>query len=377
MKKHLTTISIIVIVIVMALGAVMLRKHRMVAVADLGSAGNTPWALHTAEVVRSKLSRGFPALASLSGSTDITISSQLSGMIEAMGPREGVVVEQDQVIARISVADLQHQRDGLATQREAAIADQKRTHDEYQRQLQLKEKGLTTVELVETKYTANIAAGKQVANLEKQLAAMDVRIGYGTVIAPRDAIIAERLMEVGDVAQPGKPMYRLTVDSAARLRVSLPQQILEQVKPGTSVVLEHGSQTMTIQLSRIFPALDAHALGAAEADLLAMPFGLPSGARIPARVLLETVEDAISVPHRALVRTGEEGFLFKIEPGGDAEPRLKRETVKIVLDTRDGLAVSGDLDAGDQVVVAHQSVLMQLRNGDPVSIRTGTEDGQR
>ena len=377
MKKYLTTISIIVIVVVLALGAVMLRKHRMAAVAGLGSAGKTPWALHTAEVMRGRLSRGFPALASLNGSTDITISSQLTGIIEAMGPREGVVVEQDQVIARISVADLQHQRDGLATQHEAAIADQKRTHDEYERQLKLKEKGLTTVELVETKYTANIAAGKQVANLENQLAAMDVRIGYGTVIAPRGAIIAERLMEVGDVAQPGKPLFRLTVDSAARLRVSLPQQILEQVKPGTSVVLEHGSQTMTIQLSRIFPALDAHALGAAEADLLAMPFGLPSGARIPARVLLETVEDAISVPHRALVRTGDEGFLFKIEPGGDAGPRLKRETVKIVLDTRDGLAVSGDLDAGDQVVVAHQSVLMQLRDGDPVSIRTGTEDGQR
>jgi RND family efflux transporter MFP subunit len=377
MKKHVTTVSIIFIVLALALGAVLLRKHRMAAVLELDTVGEIPWALHTAEVVRGNLSRGFPALATLTGSTDITISSQLSGLIEAMGPREGVKVQQGEVLARISAADLQHQREGLAAQREAALADQKRTHDEYERQLQLKKKGLTTDELVEAKYTAGIAADKQVANLDKQLEAMDVRIGYGTVYAPRDAIVAARLVEVGDVAQPGKPLYRLTVDSAARLRVNLPQQVLEQVRPGTRVELESGSRKMTVELSRIFPALDIHALGAAEADLPAMPFDLPSGARIPARVLLETVEDAISIPHRALVRTGNKGFLFKIESGSDGKTLLKRVPVRIVLDANEGLAVAGDLKAGDQVVVAHQSVLMQLRDGDPASIRPTAATGRQ
>ena len=375
MKKHLTTVSIIFIVLALAIGAVLLRKQRMGLVADLAAVGDIPWALHTAKVVTGSLSRGFPALATLTGSTDITISSQLSGLIEAMGPREGVKVQQDEVLARISMADLQHQREGLAAQHEAALADQKRAHDEYARQLQLKAKNLTTEELVESKYTAEIAAGKHVANLEKQLAAMDVRIGYGTVFAPRDAIVAARLAEVGDMAQPGKPLYRLTVDSAARLRVSLPQQILEQVRPGTEVVLEYGSQQMTINLSRIFPALDSHALGAAEADLLAMPFGLPSGARIPARVLLETAVNVTSVPHRALVRTGNEGFLFKIEKRDDGQAIIQRVPVKIILDAHEGLAVAGDLSPGDQVVVAHQSVLMQLRDGDPASIRPEVAPG--
>lgn len=375
MKKHLTTVSILLIVLALSLGAVLLRKHRMAAVADLAAVGDIPWALHTAKVVKGSLSRGFPALATLTGSTDITISSQLSGLIEAMGPREGIKVQQDDVLARISMADLQHQREGLAAQHEAAVADQKRTHDEYARQLQLKAKSLTTEELVESKFTAEIAAGKHVANLEKQLAAMDVRIGYGTVVAPRDAIVAARLVEVGDMAQPGKPLYRLTVDSAARLRVSLPQQILEQVKPGTEVVLEHGSQTLVVKLSRIFPALDAHALGAAEADLLSMPFALPSGARIPGRVLLETAEDVTSVPHRALVRTGDHGFLFKVDGRDDGKTVIQRVPVSIVLDAHEGLAVEGDLRPGDQVVVAHQSVLMQLQDGDPASIRLEATPG--
>ena len=349
------------------MGAVALRKYRMASVSELATAGETPWALHATEVKTGTLTRGFPVLASLSGSTDITISSQISGVIEAMGPREGVKVHQGDVLARISVAELQQQRAGLEAQREAALAEQTRTRDEYARQIKLKKKGLTTAELVDAKHAAAIAARKQVNNIDRQISAMDVRLAYGTVYAPKAAIVAAKLMEVGDVAQPGKPLYRLTVDSAARLRVNLPQQILEQVRPGTEVVLEHGSQRQTVRLSRIFPALDSHALGAAEADLASMPFALPSGARIPARVILQSATDSLSIPHRALVRTGSKGFLFKVI-SQDGQTRLKRITVEITLEGDTGLAVSGDLQSGDRVVVAHQSVLMQLRDGDPARI---------
>jgi len=365
MKKTVTSALILLVVIALAAGAVLLRKQRMATVAELPGMGEAPWALQTADVARGTLSRGFPVLATLSGSTEITVSSQISGQIDFMGPREGVKVNKGEVLARISVTELRQQREGLMAQREAALAERRRTRDEYARQLQLKEKGLTTQELVEAKDAAAIGAEKQVANLDKQIAALDVRIGYGTVHAPRDALVAARLMEVGDVAQPGKPLYRLTVDSGARLRVSLPQQILEQVGPGSTVVLEHGSQRETVRLSRIFPQLDARALGAAEADLASMPFGLPSGSRIPARVVLETAEQALTVPHAAVVRTGDHGFMFIVVGEGDRQT-LKRVNVDITLAGRDGLAVNGDLRAGDRVVVGHQSVLMQLRDGDLV-----------
>lgn len=374
MKKNVTNALIVLVVIALAAGVVLIRKHRMGKVAELPAMGETPWALHTVDVERGRLSRGFPALATLSGSNEITVSSQISGQIEAMGPREGVKVRRDEELAQISVAELQQQREGLLAQREAALAERGRARDEYDRQRRLMEKGLTTQELVEARHAAAVAAEQQVAHLDKQIAALDVRIGYGTVRSPRDALVAARLMEVGDVAQPGKPLYRLTVDSAARLRVSLPQQVLEQVGPGSEVVLTHGSQRETVRLTRIFPQLDARALGAVEVDLDTMPFGLPSGARIPARVLLETVDQALTVPHAAVVRTGDRGFVFKVIGEKDHQT-LKRVTVNISLDGHDGLAVSGDLHAGDRVVIGHQSVLMQLRDGDPVKASASVAGG--
>lgn len=365
--KHnrLTTLLIILVVIAIAAGAVMIRKARTREVEALPPAAKPAWALHTAPVEQKNLSRGFPVLATLSGSTEISVSPQISGTIEAMGPREGVAVRKGDLLARISVAELQQQREGLVAQREAARAEQKRTRDEYQRQLALKKKGLTTQELVEAKHAAAIAAHKQVVNLDKQIAAVDVRIGYGEVRAPRDALVSARLAEVGDLAQPGKPLYRLTVDSAARLRVRLPQSVLEQIHPGTPVELEHGSARRRVALSRIFPELDNLALGSAEADLDHMPFGLPSGSRIPARVILESLEKALVVPHRAVLQTRGGGVVFAVRGKGD-QARLRRIPVKVLMQGDTGTAVEAPLQAGERVVVAHQSVLVQLGDGDPV-----------
>lgn len=367
MKLKASNLLFIAMVLLIAVAAVLLRQHRTAAVDALPDAQMPPWALQVAAVKQGALTQGFPALATLNGSTEITVSSQLSGQILSMGPREGVAVNKGDVLATLSVEELQQQLAGLSAQRDAANAERKRTADEYHRQQALKTKGLTTQELVEAKHAAAIAAERQVVNLDKQIAAAKVRIGYGTVYVPQDAVVAARLMEPGDIALPGKPLYRLTVDSAARLRVSLPQQVLEQIHPGSEVVLSHGSAVSSVRLSRVFPQLDARALGAAEADLDRMPFGLASGSRLPARVILKRVEGALIVPHHALVSNGDEGFVFRVvEKAG--HHYLQRLHVHILLSARDGVAVSGHLQAGDQLVVGHQSVLLQLSDGDPVVV---------
>ncbi len=364
-SDRITTVIMTLIVILFAIATITLRKQRSQQVESLATMTDTPWALHSAKVKRSTLSREFLALATLHGSTEITLSSQISGTIEKMGPREGVMVHQGDLLVQISVAELKEQRAGLVAQLQAAKADVSRTQDEFQRQQNLQQKGLTTEELFEAKKTAALAASKQVKQLQKQISALDVRIGYGRITAPQTSMVAARLAEPGDTALPGKTLYQLTVDSAARLQVKLPQQILDQVHQGTLVILEYGTKQQSITLSRIFPALDPHALGTAEADLDHMPFALPSGARIPARVVLESVSNALSVPQQAVIQTAQNGFVFKVVPNKQAH--VQRLPVKIVLNTHQGIAVeSPELKEGDQVIVAHDSVLLQLSDQDPV-----------
>jgi len=377
-SKHLTSALIIFFSIAMSIGAVLLRKHRTDQVKSLPAIQLAPWALHTVEIKKGFLSRKFLALATLNGSTEITISSQISGEIESMGPREGIKVKKGDLLAIISVNELLEQRAGLKALLQASQADLSRTKDEYNRQQQLIKKHLTSQELYESKKTAALTAQKQVNNLQRQIAALNIRIGYGTIYAPADALVASRLSEPGNIAMPGQKLYQLTIDSTSRLQLKLPQQVLEQVHPGTKVLLNYGTQQQIIVLSRIFPALDSHALGTVEADLNSMPFNLPSGARIPAQVILESVDNALIIPHQAIVETQavnhntlKKGFVFKVTSATESASinNLKRVNVAIVLNAHHALAVSSDeLHEGDQLIIAHESVLLQLQNNDPVIV---------
>ena len=373
--NRLTTIIIVLLVVALAVGAVIIRKQRTSQVASLPDIEPTPWALHTIMIKKGHLSQEFLALATLNGSTEITISSQISGEIVQMGPREGIKVIKGDLLAKISVKELIEQRAGLEAQLQGAEAELSRSRDEFARQKQLIKKHLTSQELYESKKTAALAAQKQVNNLQRQIAALNVRIGYGSVYAPADALVASRLSEPGDIAMPGKILYKLTIDTTSRLQVKLPQQVLEQVHSGTRVILSYGSLQQAVFLSRIFPALDTHALGTAEADLNSMPFGLPSGSRIPAHVILASVENALIIPHRAIVEsghsstsadTGKKGFVFKVVTQNKKE-KLKRIDVDIIFQAHKALAISSkELHAGDRLIAAHESVLIQLKNNDPV-----------
>jgi hypothetical protein len=47
--------------------------------------------------------------------------------------------------------------------------------------------------------------------------------------------------------------------------------------------------------------------------------------------------------------------------------------VTVQLRGHEGIAVTGELQAGELVVVAHESVLLQLGNGDTVTIAGGEQ----
>lgn len=369
LKKILSIALALIIAVGLIIGVVKLREMRTAKFDALPEADRPPWALHLVSVQQDTFTRSFPVLAKLIGSTEITVSSQVSGIITKMGPREGIKVKKGQLLAKIDVRDLIEQRAGLVAQRKAAEAEVKRTKSEYQRRKKLYAKKLIAKEIVESRRTAALAAQEQVKSLIQQIASLDVRIGYGKIYSPRTALIAARLTETGDVAQPGKPLYRLTVDSGARLQVKLPQVILEKVHPGTKVLLKHGKQQASVHINRIFPILDAHALGTAEADLPRMSFHLPSGARISAKVVLEQVKHALIVPRQSVIKTAKGGFLFKAVQTKDKKWHLKRIHVRIRLDASDHFAIATNgLRAGDKVVVAHRSMLLHLKDGDPLYI---------
>jgi len=368
LKKSLRTLLILLVVAVVVVALVRVRMLRKQELASLPAPAVRAWAVHAAPVVAGVATRGFPALATLTASREITLTGQISGTLTQMGPREGLRVHKGELLARVDTRELQATIAAKEAQLAAAQAAATRATAEHAREQRLMKEGGSDASKVEEWRTAKVAAEQQVASFEREITALRVRLGYARITAPADGVIAARLAEPGDLCQPGHPLYRLTVSHGARLRVDLPQAVLEQVHPGSRVVLTHGEARMEVQITRVHPALDPRALGSAEADLAASPFGLPSGARLPARILLARAEGALIAPPRAVLMAGAgHGRLFKVV-GEEKKTKVKVVPVEVGLHAHEGWVVRGAVAAGDRVVVAHESVLLQLHDGDPVVV---------
>jgi membrane fusion protein, multidrug efflux system len=366
----------VVVLAAFAGGGFALHARRVAALQQVPAPEKFPWALRTAEVKRHDLTAGFPVLATLSSQAEIVIIPQISGVIRRMGPREGEPVRKDLLLVRIDTQELVNQIAALSASYQAAKGEAVLREKELRRKQALLPKGFATQEAVDQLRTALQTARQRVKQLRGEVDALRTRLKYGTIRSPVDGVIAARLQEPGDLAAPGRAVYRITATTGAKIRVTVPQAVAARLRKGSEIRLDLGGQSLTVWLSRVFPSLDALSMGSAEADLGNIPFGLPSGSRVPGRVILDRWPGALVVPRTAIVLAsdGQSGTIFRVVAARDGNPgRLRRIKVKIIASGREGVAISGAVSEGDRVAIAQETELLKLKDGDPVLPEFGRE----
>lgn len=359
----------IVVLITLAVGGYILHVKRMEKLQESHSPTQYPWALRTATVQIRDLSSGFPILATLSSQTEVMITPQLSGTIIEMGPREGQKVKKQKLLVRLDTQELKNQLAALKARNQAAKDQVALQEKEAKRKKALLDKGYATQEAVDRVETALQTAKQSVNQLQNEIKALKTRLEYGIIRSPVSGVIAARLQEPGNLATPGKPIYRITASTGAKIKITVPQTVAEQLTIGSEIVLSHGEHTISIKITRIFPALDALSMGSAEADLDQIPFGMPSGAKVSGRVILNRLINAKVLPRTAIILSpnGKIGTIFRIIADKDEKlGQMKKVEVKILTSGKEGVAVEGDLSKGDIVVVAQENELLKLKDGDQV-----------
>ena len=394
----------VLIFVVLIVAGMKIHKQRIAKISDIPAEPAAPWALHFVVVNANPVDSGFPALAMVSTREELTIMPRISGRILKMGPREGVRVKAGELLVSIDTREIEDTINSLKAKRVSAMAQAKRDNDELKREKELLINGGSNESAVETRHIAFVAATQQVNSLAHEIKSLLVRKGYGKIKAPADGIIAKRLAEPGNMAVPSRPLYKITASGRAIARAEIPQSILQKVHIGTPMELYYNKSKVVFPVTRIFPTVDARALGIVEADFDKIPFDLPSGARVACRVVLDKAADILQVPYGSLLCGAEQNqcTLFKLAMQ-DKKNILRKVHVVVKLRGHAGIAVnvkqgpegvqaSGgiketavvkgtesvknikipvSLKAGDKVVVAHESVLLQLKDGDPVEIAKG------
>ena len=202
---------------------------------------------------------------------EVIVSSENSGKILMTAFIEGEKVTQGAVMAVTDTANLILQRSQLLAQKEAvlaqkaglfaqiAVSDQQITNiqkDQVRIQKMLSEGAATPKQMDDIDgqislagkqkkaYTAQISAiEKNAEAVDAQVAVLNDRIGSSIVKAPISGIILEKYAETGELATPGKPLYKMANIDNLILRVYASGPQLTQIQTGKQVrVLIDGNQ---------------------------------------------------------------------------------------------------------------------------------------
>jgi len=368
MKKPTRYTLVALIIVALVVAAVALRLQRQHQLAVMAPPQTTPWAVDTTVVATGRATLGFPALALVKGENDVAVAPRLGGIILEMGPREGERVDQGMVLARIDTRELDDKLASLEAQLAGARADAQRKARDARRTAELlKDKSISESQADQTQAAAR-SAQEQVNSLEKQIGAERTRMGYAEIAAPFTGVISERLADPGDLAAVGKPLYRIVATSGGRIEVRLPASVLEQVKPGNEVILDHHGQVVSLAAARVYPSLDERSLGRMEIDVDELPFNVAPGGLISARVITEAIDHALLVPADTVLSSSDDHQAWVFRLSADNPPVVGRVPVHIRMRGAEGVAVEGDLQPGDRLVMAHETLLLRLQDGDTVRI---------
>ncbi len=354
--------KIIAIIVVIALGgagvALIMKRRRELASLVPPAAVALPV---TAVAVREgTVGEAVRTVALVQAETATTVAAQVGGTLVAVLRREGDRVARGDVLARIDPRTLEDAAVAARARLAAATEELARQEAVARRDETLfTGKAISRQALEATRAQLEGARAAEVA-AQRALETARTARSYADVVAPYAGVIATRLVEPGDLAVPGKPLFALQAAGKARLLSKLSQSSLAGIAPGATVTFSSGGGTVAGRVTRIYPALDAARLGSVETVLPEAPFKLPPGAVVAATYDVRPVHGLV-VPGLALLEGLDETLVVRVKEG-HAEP----VPVAVAAHGSGEAVVTGALAGGDLVVVGLPSELMALTAGTPL-----------
>jgi membrane fusion protein (multidrug efflux system) len=290
----------------------------------------------------------------LTARRSVRVFNQEEGRIDSLPVFEGETVRAEQILIRMDRRLLEAEMEKAAAVRAQAEADLARIRT-------LVKKRVTTQERLDRAETA-----LKVARAEESL--FRTRLEYGEIKAPFDGVVAERLVEPGDVAPRHTHLLTIIDPNTLYTRVAVSELMVPRLHEGDGVDVRIdalGNGVWPGRIGRIHPTIDPRTRqGTVEVELAPVPPGARAGQLC--RVTLRTAESRRRVLPFAALRHDREGEYVFVVVDGKAELRRVRSGLRL----GDRVEALAGLEDGERVVVRG---FLDLSAGKSVTVTD--EDG--
>ncbi len=190
-------------------------------------------------------------------------------------------------------------------------------------------------------------AQSKVKEEQAKLQASRTTVNRTQVQASLNGVVSARMVEPGEVAEPGKPLLTVVDIGALEVDFMVSRRDIRSVAKDMPVEVVTQDGTERGMVKRVSPE------AAAGSGLYPVLVGLPAdskvlpGTYLEGRFLVEHRENVIVVPTEVVLRRGEEAYVYVVD---QAESRARARTI-VPGDGQDGrVIVESGLNDGDLVV---------------------------
>ena len=336
--------------------------------------------VRTAQVVRRDMAVVEHTLGTVVANTTVNVSSRVQGLVDSAAFKEGQFVKKGDLLFQIDPRGFEAalaQAKAVLAKDEASLANALRDRERYASLAQqgaisdqLKSSSATTADVL----TATVAADKAAVDL----AALNV--DYSKIRAPVDGKTGPLLVQPGNMVSANSLAALVTIQEVKPVKLSftLPQNELDRIQArqrGKGLVASLDKETaadgtvLAAPVTFISNAV-SNTSGTIElrADFANNDLKLVPGQLVDVTVQMDDIPNALVVPRDA-VNDGPDGTYVYVV----AEGKAVVHPVKILFDNTKDVAVSGDIQPGDEVITEGQ--LRVEANGAVRVIGAGNDNG--
>lgn len=193
-------------------------------------------------------------------------------------------------------------------------------------------------------------ARNAVTQAQAALRELDESLENAVSYAPFDGVILKRMVEQGDIVQPGMPLVSFADVTRLQVHVEVPTRLLRVIRSDARIEaqLDGVADPVPVEVDRIFPMADAG--GHTTKVELNLPPGTEAHSGMYAEIVLPDPDSTASalpvIPASAIVWRGSLPAVFKVSEDGSTKLRL----IRIDDAGGDEISVVSGIKAGDRIL---------------------------
>ena len=298
---------------------------------------------------------------------DARLSAEVTGRLETIA-EVGAEVALGEPVAVIEDTGLKLQRlenEGLVARAEARIPFLESEVDRLTRLARQNNAARSQLEQTESDLAV---ARNDLKVASARLRLVEVQLAKTRITAPFPGIVTERLQTPGEVVSAGQQVVRLMNPNRLEVVARAPLASMGHVTPGSELLVAGRNHRGAGIVRTQVPFGDARShMFEVRVDLPATPWR--AGENVRLTVPTDTARSLLAVPRDALVLRSGGTAVFRVTD------ELSAQRVPVTTGVSDGeyIAVTGDLSAGDRVIVRGAE---RLRDGQTVAIMGAQPPGR-